>query len=44
MEMPYFGQELFHKAQEKGELTSPDYIKIVEKVRRLSRMRVSTPH
>jgi amidase len=36
-EMPYFGQELFRKAQEKGELSSPDYIKVVEKVRRLSR-------
>jgi len=36
-EMPYFGQELFHKAQEKGDLNSPDYIKVVEKVRRLSR-------
>jgi len=36
-EMPYFGQELFHKAQEKGDLSSPDYIKVVERVRRLSR-------
>jgi len=35
-EMPYFGQELFHKAQEKGDLSSADYIKAVEKVRRLS--------
>jgi amidase len=36
-EMPYFGQELFLKAQEKGDLSSPDYVKAVEKVRRLSR-------
>jgi len=37
-EMPYFGQELFLKAEAKGPLTSPDYLKAVEKNRRLSRI------
>jgi amidase len=36
-EMPYFGQELFLKAEAKGPLTSPDYLKALEKNRRLSR-------
>jgi amidase len=36
-EMPYFGQELFHQAQDKGPLTSPAYIKAHTKCRRLSR-------
>jgi amidase len=36
-EMPYFGQELFLQAQEKGPLTSPAYIKALAKCRRLSR-------
>ena len=36
-EMPYFGQELFTTAQKKGGLSSPEYIQVVEKVRRLSR-------
>jgi amidase len=36
-EMPYFGQELFLQAQEKGPLTSPAYIKARSKCRRLSR-------
>lgn len=36
-EMPYFGQELFLQAQEKGPLTSPAYIKALTKCRRLSR-------
>jgi len=36
-EMPYFGQELFLKAEEKGPLTSPEYLKALEKNRRLSR-------
>jgi amidase len=36
-EMPYFGQELFLQAQEKGPLTSPGYIKARNKCRRLSR-------
>ncbi len=35
--MPYFGQELFLKAEAKGPLTSPDYLKALEKNRRLSR-------
>jgi amidase len=36
-EMPWFGQELFVKAQAKGPLTSPAYRKALEKCRRLSR-------
>jgi amidase len=36
-EMPYFGQDLFLKAEAKGPLTSPDYLKALEKNRRLSR-------
>jgi amidase len=36
-EMPYFGQELFLKAEAKGPLTSPDYLKALEKNRLLSR-------
>jgi amidase len=36
-EMPYFGQELFLKAEAKGSLTSPDYLKALEKNHRLSR-------
>lgn len=36
-EMPYFGQELFLKAEAKGPLTSPEYLKALEKDRRLSR-------
>jgi amidase len=36
-EMPYFGQELFLKAQQKGPLTSPGYAKALRKCRRLSR-------
>jgi amidase len=36
-EMPYFGQELFLQAQEKGPLTSPAYVKALAKCRRLSR-------
>jgi amidase len=35
--MPYFGQELFLKAQKKGPLTSPGYVKALRKCRRLSR-------
>ena len=38
-EMPYFGQELFLQAQEKGPLTSPAYLKALAKCRRLSRTR-----
>jgi amidase len=37
VEMPYFGQELFLQAQEKGGLDSADYRKALEKDLRLSR-------
>jgi len=36
-EMPYFGQELFERAEKKGPLTSPEYRKALEKNQRLSR-------
>ena len=36
-EMPYFGQELFLQAQEKGSLTDPEYLSALETCRRLSR-------
>ena len=36
-EMPYFGQELFIRAEEKGPLTSPEYLKALEHNHRLSR-------
>lgn len=36
-EMPYFGQELFEKAQTKGPLTDPKYRKALAKNHRLSR-------
>jgi amidase len=36
-EMPYFGQEIFRKAQEKGPLSTPAYREALEKCRRLSR-------
>jgi amidase len=36
-EMPYFGQDLFIKAQEKGPLTSPKYIQALRKNHLLSR-------
>ena len=36
-EMPYFGQDIFIKAQAKGALTSPEYQKALEKNYRLSR-------
>ncbi len=36
-EMPYFGQELFLKAEEKGPLTTPAYRDALEKNQRLSR-------
>ncbi|MCI0573269.1 MAG: amidase [Myxococcaceae bacterium] len=35
--MPYFGQELFHMAQEKGPLTERKYLKALAACRRLSR-------
>src|SRR5205085_7319900 len=36
-EMPYFGQDLFIKAQSKGPLTSKEYLDALEKARRLTR-------
>jgi amidase len=36
-EMPFFGQELFEKAQARGPLTSPEYTKALDTCRRLSR-------
>ena len=36
-EMPYFGQEVFLKAQEKGPLTSEEYLQALETNHRLSR-------
>jgi len=36
-EMPYFGQELFVQAQEKGPLTDKAYVDALERCRRLSR-------
>ena len=36
-EMPYFGQEIFLKAADKGPLTSPAYVEALEKCGRLSR-------
>ena len=36
-EMPYFGQDLFLRAEEKGPLTSDEYLEAVEKNHRLSR-------
>ena len=37
VEMPYFGQELFIQAQEKGPLTDPEYLEALETTLRLSR-------
>jgi amidase len=37
-EMPYFGQDMFYKAQEKGPLTSREYIDALEKNHRLARI------
>ena len=36
-EMPFFGQEIFLKAQEKGPLSTPAYQEALDKCRRLSR-------
>lgn len=36
-EMPYFGQELFLMAEEKGPLTDPAYLEALEESRKLSR-------
>src|SRR5205823_9644339 len=35
-EMPYFGQDIFVKAEAKGPLTTDDYLKALEKNHRLS--------
>ena len=37
VEMPFFGQELFEKAAERGPLTEPAYLEALEICRRLSR-------
>jgi amidase len=36
-EMPYFGQEIFVMAEEKGPLTTPEYLEAVSTAKRLSR-------
>jgi amidase len=36
-EMPFFGQELFERAQKKGPLTDKDYLKALEKDSRIAR-------
>ena len=36
-EMPFFGQELFERAEEKGPLSEPAYLESLENCRRLSR-------
>lgn len=36
-EMPYFGQDLFLRAQAKGPLTTPEYVEALAKNRRLAR-------
>ncbi len=42
-EMPYFGQELFLAAQEKGPLTDPEYLEaLAKKAQRLPGARGST--
>lgn len=42
-EMPFFGQELFEKAQAKGPLTDEAYLKAAEKARRLAREGIDGP-
>jgi len=37
LEMPFFGQEIFLAAEEKGDLSTPEYRDALEKCRRLSR-------
>jgi amidase len=37
LELPFFGQEIFLKAEEKGDLSTPEYLEALEKCRRLSR-------
>lgn len=36
-EMPYFGQDIFQKAQEKGPLTTPEYREALQTCRRMTR-------
>ncbi|MEJ2540673.1 MAG: amidase [Gemmatimonadota bacterium] len=36
-EMPWFGQEIFLQAQEKGDLSSPEYLEALQTAQRLSR-------
>jgi amidase len=43
LEMPFFGQELFEKAQAKGPLTDEAYVKAAEKARRLAREGIDGP-
>ncbi len=43
-EMPYFGQDLFHKAQEKGPLTSYEYLEARAKCLRLTAHRGNRRH
>jgi amidase len=42
-EMPFFGQELFEKAQAKGPLTDETYVKAAGKARRLAREGIDKP-
>jgi amidase len=42
-EMPFFGQELFEKAQAKGPLTEPAYVAASQKARRLAREGIDKP-
>jgi len=37
VEMPYFGQEIFHEAQEKGPLTEKEYVEALAKAQRTAR-------
>jgi amidase len=37
-EMPYFGQDIFIRAEEKGPLTTPDYLRALDQTRALSRV------
>jgi amidase len=37
LEMPFFGQEIFLKAQEKGDLSTPEYLEALDTCRRMSR-------
>jgi amidase len=42
-ELPFFGQELFEKAQAKGPLTEPAYVDAAQKARRLAREGIDKP-